>query len=188
MKLAAVLLAAGGSTRLGRPKQLLEFQGETLVRRAAHCALEAGFAPLHVVLGARAEEVSGALEGLDLNILRNEAWEEGLASSIRTGVAALPVDAAGALLLVCDQPALHAGLLRSLGELFRADPSRPSACAYGGSAGIPAILPRDHFPALLALKGDRGAKALLGDAQLLPFPGGEADVDTPADAEKLLRR
>jgi molybdenum cofactor cytidylyltransferase len=188
VRLGAILLAAGGSTRLGRPKQLLELEGEVLLRRAARFALEAGFSPLHVVLGARAGEVAGALVGLDVTILRNEAWEEGLASSIRTGVAALPEDVDGTLLLVCDQPALDAALLRSLGGLFHGDPSRPAACAYGGSAGIPAILPRSHFHALLALKGDRGAKALLGDARLLPFPGGDEDVDTPADAARLLRR
>jgi len=186
MSLAAVLLAAGGSTRLGRPKQLLELNGETLVRRSARLAQEAGFDPVLVVLGARADDITPALEGLALTVIRNEGWEEGMASSIRAGISALPEAVSGAVFLLCDQPAMDLGLLQRLRNAFEEDPSRPKACAYGGSAGIPAIFPRSDFGALTALHGDKGAKTLLGEADLVPFPGGESDLDTPEDLERWL--
>ena len=188
MNLAAILLAAGGSTRLGRPKQLLELEGEPMVRRCARLAMEAGFDPVLVVLGAGAEEIEPALAGLWVSVLHNAGWSEGLASSIRVGVAAVPGDRAGAAILLCDQPALSLGLLLDLRLAFESEASRPVACAYGGSAGIPAIFPRGDFRALAVLKGDRGAKALLGEARTVPFPGGEADLDTPEDMERHLRR
>lgn len=188
MKIAAVLLAAGASRRLGHPKQLLQLDGEALVRRAARLALEAGFQPVLVVLGAHASVISPSLEGLAVTLLQNGGWEEGLASSIRVGVAALPGDAAGAAFLVCDQPALDLDLLLDLRRRFVEDPSRPAACAYGGSAGIPAVFPRADFATLSSLQGDTGAKALLGGATRIPFPGGAADLDRPEDVEQNLRR
>jgi CTP:molybdopterin cytidylyltransferase MocA len=188
MRLAAVVLAAGGSARLGRPKQLLEIGGETLVRRAARLALEAGFDPVLVVLGAQAREIAQALEGLALTILENRGWEEGLASSIRAGVAALPQSVEGAAFLLCDQPALELGVLRDLRRTFEADPSRPAGCAYAASVGIPALFPRSYFQALAELGGDKGAKGLLREASLVAFPAGQTDLDTPEDVEGWLRR
>ena len=181
MSLPALLLAAGASRRLGRPKQLERIDGEPLVRRAARAALEAGFHPVLVVLGSERERVQSALEGLDVVPVFNPLWEEGLASGLRLGVAALPTDAAGVLLLVCDQVALEAGVLRRLRTTFDEHPDRPAACAYGGTVGVPALLPRALFPALAALQGDRGARDLLREGAIspVPWPEGVQDLDGP---------
>jgi CTP:molybdopterin cytidylyltransferase MocA len=188
VRVAGVVLAAGASRRLGRPKQLVEYTGEPLVRRAARAALEAGCDPVYVVTGAGAPEVEDALAGLGVTALRNERWSEGVASSIRAGVDAAagatpPCD--GALLVLVDQPAVDAALLRGLLDAFSASGAgRAVACAYGGGLGVPAVFPRSRFRALAALRGDRGAKPLLAadpDVVAVPFPAGERDVDTEAE-------
>lgn len=185
--LPAVLLAAGGSRRLGRPKQLVRFRGEALVHRAARLALEAGFAPVLVVIGAEPEAVAAALSDLPVTCVLNSEWPTGLAGSIRAGVAHLPAGCAGALLLVCDQVALTVEHLVALREAFRAAPGLPAASAYGGGLGIPAVFPASLFPDLVRLQGDRGAKALLnpGSATALVFPEGGREVDTLEDLVTL---
>lgn len=188
MSVAAVLLAAGASRRLGRPKQLVAFAGEAMVRRAARLCLEAGLDPVLVVLGCAADEVAAALEGLAVSTVGNPGWEEGMAASLRAGVAAVPPGCPAAVLLPCDQPALSSGLLAALVQAHRADPAATVACAYGGGVGVPALFPRSRFAEFKALRGDRGAKALLAGAAAVPFPGGEVDLDTPEDLESLLRR
>jgi len=188
MSPAAVLLAAGASLRLGRPKQLLELNGESLVRRSARLCLEAGFDPVVVVLGCSAEEMAPALAGLAVSCLVNNDWPQGMASSIGVGVASLPEEASGVLLLPCDQPALSPELLREFGRLHGADPDAILASEYGGGAGVPALFPRRRFAELQGLRGDRGAKGLLGEAKRILFLGGEIDFDSPEDVEAWLRR
>lgn len=186
MSLPAVVLAAGASRRLGYPKQLVELEGLPLVRRAALAALEAGFAPVRVVLGCRGDEVALALSGLPVIPLRNSDWEEGMASSLRTGLQGLP-DAPGVLLLVCDQVALAPSVLVQLREAFEAAPDRPAACTYGGIVGIPALFPRVWWPRLEALHGDQGARALLREAPVtsVPWPEGEWDLDNAHDGGRM---
>ncbi len=189
LRVAAVVLAAGGSRRLGRPKQLVEIEGRPLVRRAAGAALDAGCAPVYVVLGAEAARVAGALAGAAVELVRNEGHEEGIASSIRSGIGAArdampPCD--GALLLLVDQPRVDAALVRRLLARFgEGRGERIAACAYAGGVGVPAVFPRAAFDVLAALRGDRGAKAVLeaegGHLLEVPFPGGEIDLDTPQD-------
>lgn len=189
---AALVLAAGGSRRLGRPKQLLPLHGEPLVHRTARLALEAGAAPVWVVLGGRAEQVRAALADLPLRFTLNRRWEEGLAGSIRAGVRAALAEApppTALLVLLVDQPRVDAGLLRQILAAGRAHPQQRVACAYGGGLGVPALFPRADLPELLTLRGDRGAKELLQarpEAVVsVPFPGGEVDVDLPGDAGSL---
>lgn len=188
MNPAAVLLAAGASRRLGRPKQLLELEGEPMVRRAARMCLEAGFDPVLAVLGSSAAEVAHALDGLGIRCVTNHAWQEGMATSIRAGLEALPVGSSGALFLPCDQPALSSDLLRAFFRAHLASPGATLASAYGGGRGIPALFPASRLPELAGLHGDRGARGLLGDAELIPFAGGEVDFDTPEDVQAWLRR
>jgi molybdenum cofactor cytidylyltransferase len=178
----AVILAAGASRRLGRPKQLVELGGETLLRRTVRAA-QAGCAPVLVVVGSRAPEMEAHLAGLALTIVANPEWEEGMAASLRCGIAALPPGTEAALFLVCDQLQVDGALVQRLLEAHRAHPGAVVACAYGGGRGIPSIFPARCFPALLELRGDRGARGMLhgDDVVVIPFPGGERDVDGPED-------
>lgn len=189
MNIAAVVLAAGSSSRLGQPKQLLEFNGEPLLHRAARAALEAGCAPVLVVLGAKAAFCRPAIADLPVQIVDNKEWKSGLASSVRCGIAALPDTASAAILLTCDQPHVSADLLRQLIAASR-DGENMAASQYAGTIGIPALFPRRSFPELLALTGGNGAKSLLrkgADAVgCVPFPEGRIDIDTPADAGAIL--
>ena len=120
---AAVVLAAGGSTRLGRPKQLLTRDGETLVHRAARLALESGAARVLVVVGAHADEVRAAVAALPVECLANPAWSSGMASSLRLAAEALASHDGATLLLVCDQPALEVAHLHALREAAQRVPS-----------------------------------------------------------------
>ena len=186
MKTAAILLAAGASRRLGRPKQLVAWQGEPLLRRAARMVQEAGFWPLRAVLGSEAEACREVLSGLEVQVVLNPGWEEGMGSSIRAGMAGLEPDVDAVLLLACDQPALEGSLLERILAAHGAHPERLVVCRYAGLRGIPALFPRRLFPELEALGGDKGARGLLGEADAieLAFPGGELDLDTPADLER----
>jgi molybdenum cofactor cytidylyltransferase len=191
-RVACVLLAAGGSRRLGEPKQLLRLAGQPLVRRAALAALASCAERVLVVTGAHAERVEAALAGLALECVRSASWESGLAASLRVGVsAALARDPdAGVLVLLADQPAVSAPLLDALIALRRAG-KMVAACEYGGEPGVPAIFASHLARELLALEGDRGAKALLlrerARAALVPFPDGALDVDTPEDWARASR-
>ncbi len=189
MSVAAVVLAAGGSRRLGQPKQLVLWKGEALVRRAARLALEAGCRPVRVVLGAEAEACRQALAGLDVEPILNPAWGEGMASSLRAGIRQLPEEAEAILLLACDQPHLEVSHLAGLLAVQAAGPEATVASAYGGVRGVPALFPRRRLPELAALEGDRGARALLAGPEVreVPFPGGAFDLDAPEDLERLRR-
>lgn len=181
-RLSAVLLAAGASRRLGRPKQLLVWQGEPLVRRAARAALEAGVDELIVVVGAHREAVTAALDGLDLRVVENDRWAEGIGGSIAAGVRA--ASGSAVLLLVADQPGVDAALLAELVAGLRAGHARV-ACAYAGIVGVPALYadPED-LAELRALSGDEGARRLLRRADrpvlAIPAPGAAYDVDDEA--------
>ena len=182
-----VLLAAGASRRLGRAKQLVEAEGEPLVRRAARCALATE--PLHmvVVLGAAEGAVRAALSGLRFDASFCERWEEGMGRSLADGLGALDARCAGALVVLCDQVALTPEHLVALRDAWRRSPSGAAASGYGGVAGVPALLPRAWFEALAREPGDRGARALLlrnmRDVTVLPNESLARDVDVPRDLE-----
>ena len=182
-----VLLAAGASRRLGRAKQLVEVEGEPLVRCAARCALATE--PLHmvVVLGAAEGAVRAALSGLRFDALVCDRWEEGMGRSLADGLGALDARCAGALVVLCDQVALTPEHLVALRDAWRRSPSGAAASGYGGVAGVPALLPRAWFEALAREPGDRGARALLlrnmCDVTVLPNESLARDVDVPRDLE-----
>ena len=186
---AAIVLAAGASRRLGQPKQLLRYGGETLLERVNRLASEAGAAPVITVLGANFEMICASVVLVNSVLSINDRWEQGVATSILTGLKTLDEvapNAEGALILSCDQPRLTSDLLRTLIETFAAQ-AEPSivASAYANVVGIPALFPRIAFPHLLALRGDRGARALLLEPPCpliaMPFPDGEVDIDQPGD-------
>lgn len=188
----AVILAAGSSSRMGRPKQTLQYRGESLLRRAALAALGAGCRPVVVVTGAHAELSRRELGGLDVLEVLNERWETGMASSVRAGVEGLlgaAPDAAAAVLMLCDQPHVTAEVISALLAAHGATGSPLVASTYGGSSGVPALFARALFPELARLQGTAGAKQVINrhapQAHFSPFPGGELDVDTPEDFSRL---
>jgi len=164
--------------------------GETLLARSVRLAGEAGAAPVIVVIGANADLIGAAVPVDSADVVKNEEWEQGIASSIHAGVNSLDADARGVLILACDQPRLSAEHLRGLIETFAAQSETSIvASAYAGVLGIPAVFPREAFPQLLALRGDKGARALLVRPPCplitIPFPGGEVDIDRPDDLAQL---
>ena len=192
-RVAAVILAAGASRRLGRPKQLVVYEKETLLARAIRLAKDAEFGPVIVVLGAEQDAIRASIAAPGIVWAVNEAWQKGIASSMRAGLSAVAEHApesAGVLFMPCDQPRLSADHLRMVLSAFRAE-NGPCivASAYAGVRGIPALFPAQVYPQLGLLSGDRGARALLLDppCRLLEvsFPGGEVDIDSPGDLARL---
>lgn len=188
LRLGAVILAAGASSRMGSVKQLLSLDGRPLVVRAAEAALGAGARPVAVVLGAHAESVGPAVAALPVLAVLNPDWRDGLASSIRAGLAALLAAEPGldaVLLAPCDQPALSAAAIGRLAALHR-ETGLVAAARYGGRNAAPAVFGRDYFIELQSLAGDEGARRMLnagdGAVAALLLPELEADLDTPSDA------
>ena len=191
--IGAVVLAAGSASRMGRPKQTLQFRGQSLLRRAALAALEGGCSPVIVVTGAHAELSRRELDGFQVRLVFNPHWETGMASSIRVGlrgVLAANPTATGAVFLLCDQPHVTADIISRLTEAHRLTESQIVACSYGGGFGVPALFAAVFFPALARLEDSAGAKHLIdqhaADAYFLPFPAGEVDLDTPDDVSRLI--
>jgi len=189
---AAVILAAGASSRLGQPKQLILLDGESLLHRTARLAIEAGCAPVFVVLGFDADRMRVQLDGLPVEIVINPQWQEGMGSSLRSGMAAVwqtQPESASVLVLVCDQPRLSREHLRDL--LTRHNSDRPdrgiaiTASAYAGRTGVPAVFSASLFPELLASAGDQGARNVIrahaSEVESVPWPDGELDLDLPGD-------
>lgn len=188
MRVAAVLLAAGESRRLGRPKQLLPYRGQPLLRALASEACASRCQRVGVVVTGDEPAIAGCLDGLPVHLLANPEWAEGMASSIRRGVAwADWLACDGVLLLVCDQPALTSTHVDALLRAHRPG-ERIVASRYGGAAGVPALFAREMFPSLLALRGPVGARGLMRAEQnviAVDWPEGIVDIDTPADAARL---
>jgi len=187
-RFGVVLLAAGPSSRMGKSKQLLPLKGKPMVVRAAEAALASQAWPVVVVLGAAAEPIRSALSQLPVLAVENAAWAEGMASSIRTGIATLrqfsrSLD--GAVLALCDQPGFRSDTIDRLVEAIRRTKRTIAAARYSGRNGSPALFLREHFAALSALTGEEGARSLLNDdpgrVASVEMPELAADIDTPED-------
>ena len=188
MRVAAILLAAGDSRRLGRAKQLLACRGMPLLRALASQVCASRCSAVGVVIQERNGAVAACLDGLPVHVVANPEWAEGMASSIRRG--ARWADCAGydaVLLLVCDQPALTAAHVDALIDASRSG-TRIVASRYGRALGVPALFARALLPSLLRLRGDVGARALIrakASVTVVDWPEGAFDVDTPADAARV---
>ncbi len=193
MSVAAIILAAGESRRLGRPKQLLAYGGETLLDRAIRIATEGGASLVLVVLGARFQEIAGSIQSPTAIKVHNDRWRQGMGGSVHAGMRALGVcapDATAVLLMSCDQPRLTAHHLRTLLEAFASQASTSIvASSYAGVRGVPAVFPRETFAQLRALGGDKGARSIIESAPCpvvaIEFEGGDVDIDWPEDLANL---
>ena len=178
--IATVILAAGASRRLGRAKQMERMGAETLLERAVRVAGEAGLGPVLMVVRPDDLAVVAEARRLPCHVVLNGMAEEGMAASIRAGVEALPREAVGMVVMTCDQPAVSAAHLRALAG----EGERVTASAYAGRRGVPAYFPAAVLGELLALRGDEGARELLGGARTVALPLGELDLDTEVEIER----
>lgn len=188
MRVATIILAAGNSSRLGEPKQLLRQNGTTLVRRMAETALSLQAGPVVVVLGANQEKVEPELVDLSVIMPVNTGWGEGLASSLRLGLTALPDEPTDAfLILLTDQPHVKADLLRQLIHAAQETGRGIVASRYTEPAhlGVPALFAIRYKADFMAFTGDVGARKLIrqhsDDCAQVAFPLGAVDLDTPQD-------
>jgi molybdenum cofactor cytidylyltransferase len=188
-----VILAAGSSSRLGKPKQNLIYRGNTLLQSAVASALSVSAAVI-VILGASIDAISPTIKDQQITVLYNQQWEEGMASSIRLAISHLQSNypqAGAVIFMLCDQPYADAALLQSLTEASVSSNKRIIASSYSNTTiGVPALFKANYFPSLLVLKGHEGAKKLFkqhaDDLTSIPFPLGNIDIDTMTDFDNLL--
>jgi molybdenum cofactor cytidylyltransferase len=183
--LYAIVLAAGASTRFGSAKQLVRVAGRPLLHTAVARAADVVGTAVIVVLGAQAAELAPLLRHAQASVVINREWREGMASSIRAGLARLPSSCAAVLLMLVDQAAVTAEDLQRLASAWRRQPEYIVAARYGTTTGAPAIFPRSTFSDLAALRGDVGARILLqrnpDRIVRVPMAGAAIDIDTPED-------
>jgi molybdenum cofactor cytidylyltransferase len=176
---------------MGQPKQLLVYEGQTLVRRAAETALASVCRPVVVVLGANAAPVGNELE-LPVIVTRNREWETGMASSLRAGldaVLAADEDVESMVVMLCDQPFVNAELIDTLIERRRETRKTIVATEYSDARGVPALFARELFAEIGRLNGHEGARQIIrnhpDDTAVVPFAGAAIDIDTRQDYEAL---
>lgn len=184
--ISALVLAAGGSTRMGRPKLAIPVRGEPMVRRVAKAALGSRCREVIVVLGTHADIYRPLLNSLDVRIVLNPDPSEGMGSSIRTGVQATSPKAVGVVILLADQPLVTSDAIDAVIAAALAGHRPVAASAYAGTLGPPIYFGRALFPELLALSGDRGARSVIeahaSERVEVPLTGdGGADIDTADD-------
>ncbi|SEB00570.1 nucleotidyltransferase family protein [Pedobacter hartonius] len=191
-KYGIIILAAGPSSRLGQPKQLLSYQDKSLLMHTIDASKNAVDGSVLVILGGNYQLIAESIEHTGIRIVYNPDWEEGMSSSIRKGLQGLMdehTDLEGVILTVCDQPFLTARVLTALQHKANITGKNIVASAYGGTLGTPVLFTRRHFDDLMALKGPEGAKKLLKkyDEELasVPFENGEIDIDTMDDYNRL---
>lgn len=190
--IGVVILAAGSSSRLGRPKQLLEFQDKTLLQHIIDMVTSVEFSPSVVVLGAYADQIREATDLEHVTAVYNEHWSDGIASSIRLGVKeSIKLNATldSILFLLSDQPFVNTSLIRELIDIHKNGNQRITASSYKQNVGVPAIFAKDFFPQLTELTGDVGAKKIIirhtEQVEEVPFEKGYFDIDTTQDYEEF---
>jgi molybdenum cofactor cytidylyltransferase len=193
---AIIILAAGSSTRMGKPKQLLMYGSRTFLRHAAEVAVASVCRPILIVFGAYASQFQSEIDDLPVRSVTNERWAEGMGSSIQVGVRALKAydredNTEALVLMLCDQPYVRAAVINDLVTAYHANGKGIIASEYSGTLGVPALFGREYFAELAAMSGAAGAKHLIAthtsDVMPVPFPKGITDIDTPEDYRQLQR-
>lgn len=190
-KIGGIVLAAGGSSRLGRPKQFLQFKSKSLLRHAAQTMAASICDPIVVVLGAESDEAAAQIKDLPVATCLNENWRLGMSSSIKVGLAKLiemapEIDAV--LISLCDQPFITSEILNRFSEKFAVTDVSIVAAKYNEVNGVPALFSRELFIELSRLEGDKGARDLirsLTDLATINLPEAAFDIDSPQDFEYL---
>jgi molybdenum cofactor cytidylyltransferase len=185
MSIVAIILAAGSSSRMGRPKQVLPLGGKSLVRWSAEAATGSRAATTIVVTGAAGDAVAGELAGLPVQIVHNPDYAEGMSTSLRAGLRAAPTDAEAVVVLLADQPFVDATVVDGLIGLYEQRPAPIVRPRYDGQPGNPVLWDRALFDELLAQTGDQGGRSVLqrhvSEIIWLDLPDArvQLDVDTP---------
>jgi molybdenum cofactor cytidylyltransferase len=190
---ALVILAAGGSSRLGHPKQQLIFGGKSLLQRAIEAGLQSKCQRPLVILGAYHEKLLPEIDSNGIDVLINYDWKEGMSSSIKKGIDFLikkkQVDQV--IFMLCDQPFVNENLLNQLISVQKESNKPIVACTYQGTLGVPVLFDKTFFPHLMKLQGREGAKKIIQQfpQEITPvsFPLGHLDIDTPEDYMALLK-
>lgn len=187
-----IILAAGSSTRMGTPKQLLHFRGRSFLRHTVEVAVASICEPIVVVLGANAEKMRHEVNQLPVVLVENQDWQQGMSASIRVGIRTLINASAkieAAVLALCDQPFVSCDVLNQLVETYRATAKGIIASQYADTLGAPALFNRKFFSELMTLEADVGAKKVFkkypNEVFPLPFAAGIVDIDTPQDYQVL---
>jgi len=187
-----VILAAGASTRMGRPKQLLLYQERSFLCHVVETAVASICQPIVVVLGAHAEQLKHEVSQLPVQVVENARWAEGMSSSIRAGIlslCAVPEKIEAAVLMLCDQPFVSPQIINQLVEAYHFTGKPIVASAYAETLGVPALFSSTLFSELMTLTEAEGAKKIImkytHEVLSVPFPEGVIDIDTPKDYEQL---
>jgi len=190
--LHVLVLAAGASSRLGQPKQLVVLGGQPALHLTVSNAVAIAGHAVTVVIGAHARTLTHLLAHSPASVIVNRHWQEGLGASIRFGMAALPPACSAVMILLGDQVAVTAEDLRRLNNAWKEQEETIAAATYDGHVGVPAIFPRLCFAELSELKGDRGARLILERHHFrlvrVPMPNAAVDLDTPEDLATLTQR
>ena len=188
-----IILAAGKASRMGKPKQLLTYQGSSLISHAVKIGLNSNCRPVIVVLGAYKEQVKPQIDKLPIEIIENSDWETGMSSSIRAGINAINQSNSNldsVIIALADQPLISEAVFNQLIKEYRDTNNKIIAAAYDDIVGVPALFNQTLFLELMDIEGDRGAKSLMGKYQdevlTIPIPEAAIDIDTQDDYEKLL--
>lgn len=188
---AIIILAAGESNRMRIPKQLLPFRGKNMLQHAVDEASASKADLVFAVLGANAERIKRVLRPSRAQVLVNEHWSEGISSSIRVGVNALPATVGSAIISLCDQPYASLRTFNNLLDSSLTTGKSIIACEYGATSGTPALFSRKYFDQLVRLDGDRGAKKIIlehnDDVARIPFAEGTIDIDTAEDYQQFMK-
>jgi molybdenum cofactor cytidylyltransferase len=193
--IAIIILAAGASTRMGRPKQLLEYNGRSLIQHTVEVAKASVCHPIIVVLGAYAERIKPEIATLSVEAIENSFWHQGMSTSIRIGIETLNKSnckAEAAILMLCDQLFVSPCLIERLIEVYRTTSAPIVASEYAQIIGVPALFDRTLFSQLTSLNGDAGARKIIQkyirQVARVSFPEGIIDLDTPQDYSSAIAK